>query len=103
MPKSVAIILLNWNTPEHTINCILSVNKFCKAEDFDIIVADNGSTDDSLSILKTKFPTLTILDNKVNLGFSEGNNKVLEYSLKKGYTYSLVLNNDTEVTPELLD
>lgn len=103
MPKSVAIILLNWNTPEHTINCILSVNKFCKADNFDIIVADNGSTDDSLSILKTKFPTLTILDNKVNLGFSEGNNKVLEYSLEKGYTYSLVLNNDTEVDEDFLN
>ena len=102
MPKSVAILLLNWNTPEHTINCILSVNKFCRADDFDIIVADNGSTDDSLSILKNKFPELTIINNKTNLGFAEGNNKLLEYSIQNAYTYSLVLNNDTEVDEDFL-
>ncbi|HTH82798.1 MAG TPA: glycosyltransferase family 2 protein [Mucilaginibacter sp.] len=102
MPKPVAIILLNWNTPEHTANCIVSLNSYCDKSLFDIIVADNGSTDGSLFILKTKFPDLIYIDNKENLGFAEGNNRALIYSIENGYTYSLVMNTDTEVDEDLV-
>src|SRR6201996_2532203 len=102
MPKPVAIILLNWNTPEHTANCIVSLNTYCDKSLFDIIVADNGSTDGSLSILKAKFPDLIYIDNKENLGFAEGNNRALIYSIENGYTYSLVMNTDTEVDEDLV-
>jgi GT2 family glycosyltransferase len=102
MHKQVALILLNWNTPVHTANCISSLKQCCNEALFDIIVADNGSTDDSLAILKAQFPSLIFIENNENLGFAEGNNKGLIYSIEKGYTYSLVMNTDTLVDKDLV-
>ncbi|ASU33670.1 glycosyltransferase family 2 protein [Mucilaginibacter xinganensis] len=102
MAKPVAIILLNWNTPEHTVNCILSLKQYCDEALFDIIVADNGSADNSLTIFKARFPELIYIENKENLGFAEGNNRGLLYSIEKGYTYSLVMNTDTLVDQDLV-
>ena len=102
MPKPVALILLNWNTPVHTANCISSLKQYCDGGVFDIIVADNGSTDGSLTILKARFPDLVYIDNKENLGFAEGNNRGLIYSIENGYSYSLVINTDTLVDEDIV-
>ncbi|WP_421945897.1 glycosyltransferase family 2 protein [Pedobacter sp.] len=103
MAKSVALILLNWNTPKHTERCVATIMQYCNYTLFDIIIADNGSTDNSLSYLKKRFPNQHIfIDNKENLGFAEGNNRALEYSINNGYTYSLLLNNDTEADEDFL-
>ncbi len=102
MPKPVALILLNWNTPLHTANCILSVKQYCDGLLFDIIVADNGSTDNSLSLLKAQFPDLIYIDNYENLGCAEGNNRAISYSIEKGCTYSLIMNTDTLVDEDIV-
>ncbi|HEY0175231.1 MAG TPA: glycosyltransferase family 2 protein [Pedobacter sp.] len=102
MPKPVALLLLNWNTPVYTSNCISSLLAYADTSLFDIIVADNGSTDGSLEKLKTQFPELTFLDNKENLGFAEGNNRAIEYALINGYSYSLIINNDTEIDQDIV-
>ena len=102
MHKPVAVILLNWNTPDHTANCILSLQEYCDSTLFDIVVADNGSTDNSLSFLKARFPELIYIENKENLGFAEGNNRALEYSISNGYSYSLLMNTDTTVDEDLV-
>ena len=102
MHKSVALILLNWNTPVHTANCIASLKSYCDTSLFDIIVVDNGSADGSLTLLQTQFPDLIYIDNKENLGFAEGNNRGLIYSIECGYTYSLVINTDTEVDEDIV-
>jgi GT2 family glycosyltransferase len=102
MSKAVALILLNWNTPVHTADCILSLQQYCDAQLFDIIVVDNGSTDNSLTTLKGQFPSLIYIDNKANLGFAEGNNGGLAYSIQNGYTYSLVMNTDTLVDEDIV-
>ena len=102
MAKQVALILLNWNTPQHTANCILSIQQYCDARLFDIIVIDNGSTDNSLSLLQSQFPALIYIDNKKNLGFAEGNNRGLAYSIDKCYDYSLIMNTDTLVDEDIV-
>jgi GT2 family glycosyltransferase len=102
MLKPVAIILLNWNTPQHTINCIASLKQYANEALFDIIVADNGSTDGSLALIKAKFPGLIYIDNQENLGFAEGNNRALTYSIEQGYAYSLVMNTDTEIDEDIV-
>lgn len=102
MSKLVSVILLNWNTPVQTANCINSLKQYCDKSIFDIIVADNGSTDGSLAILQTQYPDLIYIDNKENLGFAEGNNRALNYSIKKGYTYSLLINTDTLVDEDIV-
>lgn len=102
MPKPVAIILLNWNTPQHTSDCIQSILQYCNSERYDILVADNGSTDDSLNLLRQKFPDLTYIDNERNLGFAEGNNQALIKSISAGYKYSLLMNTDTLVDEDIV-
>ena len=102
MSKPVALILLNWNTPTHTANCISSIMKHCDATQYDLIIADNGSTDGSLALLKAQFPEHIYIDNKENLGFAEGNNRALSYSIKHNYTYSLLLNTDTETDEDFI-
>jgi GT2 family glycosyltransferase len=102
MPKAVAVILVNWNTPVLTANCINSLLQYCNKALFDIIVADNGSTDNSLQILTAQFADLIYIDNKENLGFAEGNNYGLRYSIDNGYEYSLVINTDTVVDEDII-
>ncbi|QJD97573.1 glycosyltransferase family 2 protein [Mucilaginibacter robiniae] len=102
MPKPVALILLNWNTAAYTADCISSLQQYCNPELFDIIVADNGSTDNSLSVLQSQFPDLIFIDNQQNLGFAKGNNRALAYSLQHDYTYSLLLNTDTLVDEDIV-
>lgn len=102
MSKPIALLLLNWNTPVHTSNCISSLLAHGDTTLFDIIVADNGSTDGSLEKLQAQFPELIFLDNKNNLGFAEGNNRAIELSMRNGYTYSLIINNDTVIEEDLI-
>jgi GT2 family glycosyltransferase len=102
MPKAVAVILVNWNTPAFTANCIRSLIEYCDNSLFDIMVVDNGSTDGSLQTLSTQFPGLTYIDNQENLGFAEGNNRGLQYSIDTGYEYSLVINTDTLVDEDIV-
>ena len=66
----------------------------------DVIVADNGSTDDSIEMLKTKFPTVGIIRLDKNYGFAEGYNQALKHI---GHEYTVLLNSDVEVTPGWLD
>lgn len=103
MSKPVALLLLNWNTPVHTASCIRSLLHHCNTALFDLIIADNGSTDGSLDRLRADFPELIYLDNRENLGYAEGNNRAIQYSISRGYTYSLVMNNDTEVSTDLVN
>ena len=102
MPKPVAIIIVNYNTPGHTIKCITSLLDFCDESLFDVIVVDNGSKDGSLQTLQSRFPGVFFIGNKANLGFAEGNNVALRYALKTGYKYSLLTNSDTIVDTDIL-
>jgi GT2 family glycosyltransferase len=102
MAKPVALILLNWNTAAHTTDCIAALKQYCNEQQFDIIVADNGSTDNSLWLLKGHYPDLIYIDNKENLGYAEGNNRGIAYSIANNYVYSLVMNNDTLVDEDIV-
>ena len=102
MSKPIALILLNWNSKKHTEQCIKSLLKYADDSLFDVIVADNGSSDDSLNYLKNIFPKNIYLDNKENLGFAEGNNRAIELGIELGYQYSLLLNNDTIIESDII-
>lgn len=96
MPK-LSIIIVNYNTAEITKNCLLSLMEVEDEIDFEVIIVDNNSTDNSVEEIKqtiihnTKYK---ILVNKVNLGFAKGNNAAANYAKGK---YILFLNSDTVV------
>lgn len=99
-PK-VAIIILNWNNWSDTIECLKSIEKI-NYPNFQTILIDNNSTDDSVKEIKRQFPQLALIENKENLGFAGGNNVGIRKALNEQADYILLLNNDTVVKPNFL-
>ncbi len=102
----VSIVILNWNRKDDTLACLESIEKL-KIEGFEleIVVVDNGSSDDSIRVLsnyKSELAKYKLIKNQKNLGFTGGNNKGIKYSLTKGADYIMVLNNDTVVDSNLI-
>lgn len=99
----VAVVLVNYNGASDTINCIKSLSNVPEIE-FETIVVDNHSTDDSFSILKMeqKNYDFTLLESKDNKGFSAGNNIGIKYAQERNADYFLLLNNDTVVEPDFM-
>lgn len=100
-PK-VAVILLNWNNKGDTLECIESLKRVTYPN-FEVLVVDNGSSDDSVSSIRAAYPDVTLIENKANLGFTGGNNVGIRQALANGADYVLLLNNDTVVDPAFLD
>lgn len=96
--SSVSIIILNWNGWKYTQACLESLLKAGFPES-DIIIVDNASIDDSRSNIKKSFESVQLIENKINEGFTGGNNAGIRYALAHGYEYILLLNNDTVVAP----
>lgn len=99
-----AIIILNWNGADDTLMCLDSLSRADGS--FFVVIADNGSTDDSISRIKEYISAssmdITLLEMNANLGFARGNNKGIAYAAKRNPDSYLLLNNDTEVTPDFL-
>ncbi len=100
MSPKIAIVILNWNGAKLLQQFLPSVIEFSKNDSTDVIVADNGSTDDSLQILQDQFSEVKIIDLKQNYGFARGYNEALK---QIEADYFVVLNSDVEVTEGWLD
>jgi GT2 family glycosyltransferase len=96
MQPKVSIIILNYKTPDDTIECIESLKKIEYAN-YSVLIVDNHSNDGSVSKLKNKYPEIQIIENNENLGFAQGNNIAIQKSLESSPEYILLLNNDTLV------
>ncbi len=92
----VRIVLLNWNGWQDTLECMRSLERM-EYQNWQAVIVDNGSTDDSVERLKEACPEMTILEAHKNLGFAAGNNLGIRLALKNGADYVFVLNNDTTV------
>ncbi len=102
MEKSkTSIILLNWNNLSDLKECLNSLVRIDYLN-YEIILVDNGSSDDSAEKIKKMFPQIIPIKNDENLGFAEGNNVGIRYAMAKGADYILLLNNDTVVEPDFL-
>lgn len=89
----VAIVILNWNGRTFLDRFLPSVIKFSLGAE--IIIADNASTDDSVSFLKTQYPELKVILLNENYGFAGGYNKALK---EVDADIFILLNSDVEVT-----
>jgi len=102
MNKKVAIILINWNSFGFTYDCITSIRQIVYLY-YDIIVVDNGSTDQSDEKLKSHFKnSIILIQSNKNVGFTGGNNIGMRYAIDHKYEYCLLLNNDTFVDKTFL-
>ena len=94
--KKIFIVILNWNGKQDTFECLKSLRELrIMNYELRIIVVDNASEDGAVEEIHKKFPQVVILENKVNLGFAEGNNVGMRYSLENGADDVVLLNNDT--------
>lgn len=91
--EKTSIIILNWNGAQMLRTYLPSV--VVHSSDAELIVADNGSTDESLAVLAKEFPTVKTIVLDKNYGFAEGYNKAIE---QVDSEYVVLLNSDVEVT-----
>ena len=97
------VITLNWNLKDDTIACVESVLAAGTAPE-NVIVVDNGSADGSVQALTARFgPALHQVCNMQNLGFAGGMNAGIRYAQELGSTSVLLLNNDTVISPTMID
>lgn len=119
----IAILVLNWNGWEDTIECLKSIHEM-NFRDYFIVLGDNGSTNDSKkqisnfcskenielkyenlgheSIDEISSGDIVFYDLKINNGFAKGNNLMINYCRKFCPEYYFLLNNDTVVTPDFM-
>lgn len=92
MKKKLSVIIINYNGLIFLDTCFNSLYDKLKNIDFEIIVLDNNSSDDSCAYINKNFPKIKLIESKVNFGFGKGNNEAIKHA--KG-EYVLLLNNDT--------
>jgi GT2 family glycosyltransferase len=102
MAPKIYIIILNWNLPQDTLECVKSVRQ-SSHDHFEMVVVDNGSTDNSREIFKKQLPGTTLLVSSKNLGYAGGNNLGVRLALKNKADYVLLLNNDTVVDGRMIE
>ena len=95
-----AIVILNWNGKKYLEKFLPSVIKYSEGDDISIIVADNGSTDKSVSFMQKSFPEVRLILFDKNYGFTGGYNKALE---QIDAEYFVLLNSDVEVTENWIE
>lgn len=93
----IAVVILNWNGVLLLEQFLPSVVK--NSSDAVIYVADNASTDTSITYVKAHFPSVRIIENKCNLGFASGYNEALKQVDTELYA---LVNSDIEVTENWL-
>ena len=93
--NKVAVIILNWNGEKLLREYLPSVIETTDTSIADIIVADNGSTDSSVELLRKEFPQVKLLEFKENYGFAEGYNRAIK---ETNYPYTVLLNSDVATT-----
>lgn len=91
----VSIIIVNWNGKAVLPDCLNSLAKI-DYPNYEVIMVDNGSTDESLAFVDKN---IAVVRNKTNVGFAKANNQGVKIAKGK---YILLLNNDTKVTAKFL-
>lgn len=97
-PIKVSGCVVTYNNASIISECIESVLKWTKNYDFKLYISDNGSTDGTVELIRRRFPQVIVLENKRNLGFGGGHNRILR---KLDSKYHFVINPDIFVTQDV--
>lgn len=100
MKTKAAVIIPNWNGEDMIKDCISSL--LLQSTKPQIIVVDNGSEDNSISIIRS-FADVELLEFKDNAGFAGGVNRGIKYALDKGFEYIALFNNDAVADKDWLN
>lgn len=95
----VAVVILTWNGAEMLRQFLPGVLSCSEGEGIEVIVADNASSDETLSVLQKEFSSVRVIRMDQNYGFAGGYNRALEQVEAE---YVVLLNSDVEVTPNWL-
>ncbi len=98
----VVAVVLNWNAADETIECVNSLLN-SSYRNLQIVIVDNFSTDDSVNIIKNRFPDLKLICNNFNNGYAGGNNLGIKWALSVNADYILILNNDVTVDTYMVE
>ena len=100
MNITLSIIIVNYNGQTFFEACFESIKQKLSDIDYEIVVLDNCSKDNSVAFIKEKYPEIVLIESKENLGFGKGNNEAVKHA--KGQNI-LLLNNDTILLDRLDD
>lgn len=100
--RKMSVIIVNWNGWQDTVDCLESLSR-APATNMEVIVIDNGSTNDSVARLRDVALPFTLIETGENLGFAGGNNRGIQHALDAGTELIWLLNNDTIVDPAAPD
>lgn len=95
----VSVVILNWNGCDMLRTFLPSVIQYSEGKEVEICVADNGSTDDSVTMIQQEFPSVRMILLEQNHGFADGYNLALR---QVDAEYVVLLNSDVEVTEHWL-
>lgn len=98
--KKIAVVVLNWNGKSLLEEFVPALLAYTPQNIADIIVADNASTDESVSFLQSTYPDVQIIQLEKNYGFAEGYNLTIN---RLEHKYIVLLNSDVEVSPNWLE
>ena len=91
----ILIIIVSWNVKELVGKCIKSINKYMDVEDYEIVLVDNASHDNTADFVQKVFPKVRVITNKTNVGFAAANNQAIRTT---DADVLILANPDTELT-----
>jgi len=96
----ITVVIVNYKVKEYIANLLNSIYKAKGALSVQIIVVDNNSNDESVEFLKKRYPKVTYIENKENLGFGVANNQAINIADGE---FTLIINPDTLVSEDTLE
>ncbi len=100
MNMDVSICIVSWNTRDILRDCLQSIVDKTHSIQYEVIVVDNASSDESADMVRNIFPDCKLIESGENLGFARGNNLAVEQAIGK---YILYLNPDTTLITNAID
>jgi N-acetylglucosaminyl-diphospho-decaprenol L-rhamnosyltransferase len=96
----ISVVVVNYNTGHLLARMFAALDAATASLKMDVIVVDNASSDDSIAILESKFPIVTLIRNATNVGFGRANNQAIPHARGR---YVLLLNTDAFVATDTLE